>query len=208
MCFFFLLFFFLLTHLCMCVYMCARAVQWEQNDGNCGVCGDPYQMVEPRPHEAGGEYAKGIISRFYTAGQVCKNSNKHISWLQRVFVCLWYFFVSFLLSLLICSDIINISSEMCASHLYELWDVGYIFLSQNSTLFMIILKLFLFFIFCIVVFFFALFVDRAYDFCWHSTPSIIELIDVCMDEICDYHTRPMQIHSISWHNRLVSLNAV
>lgn len=48
------------------------AVQWEQNGGNCGVCGDPFQMKEPRPHEAGGEYAKGIISRFYTAGQVCK----------------------------------------------------------------------------------------------------------------------------------------
>lgn len=46
-------------------------MQWEQNEGNCGVCGDPYQMKEPRPHEAGGEYAKGIISRFYTAGQVC-----------------------------------------------------------------------------------------------------------------------------------------
>jgi len=45
------------------------AVQWEQNGGNCGVCGDPYQMKEPRPHEAGGEYAKGIISRFYSAGQ-------------------------------------------------------------------------------------------------------------------------------------------
>lgn len=46
-------------------------VQWEQNSGNCGVCGDPYHFKEPRPHEAGGEYAKGIITRFYTAGQVC-----------------------------------------------------------------------------------------------------------------------------------------
>ena len=46
------------------------SVQWEQNEGQCGVCGDPYNFKSPRPHEAGGEFAKGIISRFYTAGQV------------------------------------------------------------------------------------------------------------------------------------------
>ncbi|XP_037030181.1 uncharacterized protein LOC119070009 isoform X2 [Bradysia coprophila] len=45
------------------------AVQWEQNSGNCGVCGDAYNFRSPRPHEAGGEYAKGIITRFYSAGQ-------------------------------------------------------------------------------------------------------------------------------------------
>lgn len=46
------------------------AVQWEQNKGQCGVCGDAYHLKTPRPHEAGGEFAKGIISRYYTAGQV------------------------------------------------------------------------------------------------------------------------------------------
>jgi hypothetical protein len=46
------------------------SVQWEQNDGRCGVCGDPYHLRMPRPHEAGGEYGKGIISRRYAAGQV------------------------------------------------------------------------------------------------------------------------------------------
>lgn len=45
-------------------------VQWEQNEGKCGVCGDPYQLATPRPHEAGGLFARGIISRFYAAGQV------------------------------------------------------------------------------------------------------------------------------------------
>lgn len=45
-------------------------VQWEQNDGNCGVCGDAYHLRWPRPHEAGGEYGKGIISRRYASGQV------------------------------------------------------------------------------------------------------------------------------------------
>ncbi|XP_055551322.1 uncharacterized protein LOC129733826 isoform X2 [Wyeomyia smithii] len=45
------------------------AVQWEQNQGNCGVCGDAYNLRIPRPHEAGGEYGKGIISRRYFAGQ-------------------------------------------------------------------------------------------------------------------------------------------
>ncbi|XP_043065760.1 uncharacterized protein [Drosophila bipectinata] len=45
------------------------AIQWEKNSGRCGVCGDAYHVKSPRPHEAGGEYAKGIISRYYTAGQ-------------------------------------------------------------------------------------------------------------------------------------------
>ena len=44
-------------------------VQWEQNQGRCGVCGDPWNMEEPRLHEAGGQYAKGIISRHYSVGQ-------------------------------------------------------------------------------------------------------------------------------------------
>lgn len=44
-------------------------MQWEQNGGKCGICGDPYQLEEPRPHEAGGLYAKGIITRHYAVGQ-------------------------------------------------------------------------------------------------------------------------------------------
>lgn len=43
------------------------AVQWDQNGGQCGVCGDAYKGK--REHEAGGEYARGIIGRRYTAGQ-------------------------------------------------------------------------------------------------------------------------------------------
>lgn len=46
-----------------------HAVQWEQNQGRCGLCGDPWNLNEPRPHEAGGQFAKGIISRHYTSGQ-------------------------------------------------------------------------------------------------------------------------------------------
>ncbi|XP_044734433.1 uncharacterized protein LOC123296832 [Chrysoperla carnea] len=45
------------------------AVQWEQNGGQCGICGDPYHLEEPRPHEAGGLYGKGIIGRHYSVGQ-------------------------------------------------------------------------------------------------------------------------------------------
>ncbi|XKL59299.1 hypothetical protein PGB90_000315 [Kerria lacca] len=46
------------------------SVQWLQNGGKCGVCGDAYHMKPPRPHEAGGEYGRGIISRHYFSGQV------------------------------------------------------------------------------------------------------------------------------------------
>ncbi|KAG5865738.1 hypothetical protein JTB14_021429 [Gonioctena quinquepunctata] len=45
------------------------AVQWDQNEGKCGICGDPHHVEEPRPHEAGGTYAKGVISRHYSVGQ-------------------------------------------------------------------------------------------------------------------------------------------
>lgn len=53
------------------------SVQWEQNEGNCGVCGDAYNLRSPRPHEAGGEYGKGIISRRYAAGQVINCTLQH-----------------------------------------------------------------------------------------------------------------------------------
>lgn len=45
-------------------------VQWEQNGGKCGLCGDPHHLKEPRPHEAGGLFAKGIITRHYSVGQL------------------------------------------------------------------------------------------------------------------------------------------
>jgi hypothetical protein len=45
------------------------AVQWDQNSGKCGVCGDSYSAEIPRPHEAGGDYGRGIISRRYAMGQ-------------------------------------------------------------------------------------------------------------------------------------------
>ena len=37
-------------------------------DGNCGVCGDPWQG--PRENEAGGKYARGVITRRYQPGDV------------------------------------------------------------------------------------------------------------------------------------------
>ncbi|XP_029663739.1 uncharacterized protein LOC115235834 [Formica exsecta] len=45
------------------------AVHWQQNKGKCGICGDAYHLSEPRPHEAGGEFANGIITRHYTVGE-------------------------------------------------------------------------------------------------------------------------------------------
>lgn len=44
---------------------------WYQNGmngGKCGVCGDPWGKPDPE-FEAGGKYAKGIITRTYTEGQ-------------------------------------------------------------------------------------------------------------------------------------------
>ncbi|EDS44396.1 conserved hypothetical protein [Culex quinquefasciatus] len=80
------------------------AVQWEQNQGQCGVCGDAYHLRDPKPHEAGGEYGRGIISRRYFAGQeidveieltanhmgrfelfLCPNNNKYYEATQECF---------------------------------------------------------------------------------------------------------------------------
>lgn len=44
--------------------------QFVQNDGKCGLCGDPWDAPSPRPNEAGGLYANGILVRNYTKGQV------------------------------------------------------------------------------------------------------------------------------------------
>ena len=44
-------------------------VLWDQNRGKCGVCGDAANL-EPKPHEPGGDYANGIISKRYVPGQV------------------------------------------------------------------------------------------------------------------------------------------
>ena len=45
-------------------------VQWSQNGGKCGVCGDPYHEPVPRLHEAGGFYDTGLLGRRYTPGQI------------------------------------------------------------------------------------------------------------------------------------------
>ncbi|KAG7209132.1 hypothetical protein KM043_015276 [Ampulex compressa] len=51
------------------LYCGGYSVQWGQNNGQCGVCGDAYHLKQPRPHEAGGQYARGMIVRHYTVGQ-------------------------------------------------------------------------------------------------------------------------------------------
>ncbi|KOC61996.1 hypothetical protein WH47_05885 [Habropoda laboriosa] len=45
-------------------------VQYNQNHGKCGECGDDYAMPRPRPNENGGIYGLGISVRNYTVGQI------------------------------------------------------------------------------------------------------------------------------------------
>ncbi|KAI8114759.1 hypothetical protein FF38_04444 [Lucilia cuprina] len=42
--------------------------QWKRNEGKCGVCGDAWDMPEPRPHEHGGQWGQGVIVRRYAPG--------------------------------------------------------------------------------------------------------------------------------------------
>jgi len=51
------------------LYCGGYVVQFQKNGGNCGVCGDDYSKEEPRPHEAGGIYANGLITTRYVTGQ-------------------------------------------------------------------------------------------------------------------------------------------
>ena len=45
------------------------AYQFEQADGNCGICGDAW-LSDKKEHEApGGKFATGTIVRTYNAGQ-------------------------------------------------------------------------------------------------------------------------------------------
>ncbi|XP_067652973.1 uncharacterized protein [Haliotis asinina] len=45
-------------------------VQFNQNDGKCGVCGDNYAQDQPRDNERGGCYYTGNIVEQYTSGEV------------------------------------------------------------------------------------------------------------------------------------------
>ncbi|EFA07375.2 hypothetical protein TcasGA2_TC016350 [Tribolium castaneum] len=46
------------------------AVQYEQNGGKCGVCGDNYADPVPRSNENTGKFGNGVISKTYTAGSI------------------------------------------------------------------------------------------------------------------------------------------
>ena len=45
-------------------------MQYGENGGKCGVCGDNWADPQPRENEAGGTYATGLIVANYSMGQV------------------------------------------------------------------------------------------------------------------------------------------
>jgi len=51
------------------LYCGGFSVQWSNNGGKCGVCGDNWADNKPRPHEAGGRYGNGVIGKVYAMGQ-------------------------------------------------------------------------------------------------------------------------------------------
>ena len=44
--------------------------QWNQNKGMCGLCGDAYDMAQPRPNEMGGEFGLGVIGATFSMDSV------------------------------------------------------------------------------------------------------------------------------------------
>jgi len=43
--------------------------QWQKNGGRCGVCGDPWDLPQPRDGERGGTFGNGKVVRTYAEGQ-------------------------------------------------------------------------------------------------------------------------------------------
>ncbi|XP_072044826.1 uncharacterized protein [Amphiura filiformis] len=68
------------------LYCGGRGIQWEQNGGKCGVCGDPYPDSEPRNHEDYGRYDNGYIVKEYLAGQMIEVeielTQNHLGWVE------------------------------------------------------------------------------------------------------------------------------
>jgi len=42
--------------------------QFKENDGKCGVCGDPWDAPHPQLHETGGKFGNQVIAKTYVAG--------------------------------------------------------------------------------------------------------------------------------------------
>lgn len=49
-------------------------VQYEQNGGLCGVCGDNYADPVPRSNENTGKFGNGLVTKTYKAGSVIETS--------------------------------------------------------------------------------------------------------------------------------------
>ncbi|XP_072044828.1 uncharacterized protein [Amphiura filiformis] len=68
------------------VYCGGRGVQWDMNDGKCGVCGDDWRQAEPREHEDGGKYHAGYIVQTYTQGSLIdvqlELTTNHLGWFE------------------------------------------------------------------------------------------------------------------------------
>ncbi|GLV40235.1 uncharacterized protein CBL_03616 [Carabus blaptoides fortunei] len=63
-----------------------RAVQWENNGGNCGICGDDYRIAQPRPNENGGTFGRGTVAKTYQQGEVIQVNvlltANHMGWFK------------------------------------------------------------------------------------------------------------------------------
>jgi len=55
-------------------------------NGKCGLCGDPFGNPEPRAHEDGGKYGKGIIVGLYQSGGTMTTrvqiTSHHKGWME------------------------------------------------------------------------------------------------------------------------------
>ncbi|XP_023322766.1 uncharacterized protein LOC111697106 [Eurytemora carolleeae] len=50
------------------VFCGGAAKQFQENGGQCGVCGDSWEVPHPQPHETGGLYGNGVIAKTYLTG--------------------------------------------------------------------------------------------------------------------------------------------
>lgn len=58
----------------MIINCCLIQVQWNLNNGKCGICGDDFGSPSPRSMENTGMYGKGKVAKLYKQGETIEVS--------------------------------------------------------------------------------------------------------------------------------------
>ncbi|KAL0822054.1 hypothetical protein ABMA28_005423 [Loxostege sticticalis] len=95
--------------------------QWAVNGGKCGICGDAYDLKQPRPHELGGVYGSGVIVSRHQPGALLTTTVELTASHQGY----WTF--------KLCPDPENNDQECFDRHVLELEDGGTVYYPKRGS---------------------------------------------------------------------------